>query len=288
VLPYRHGFLERKVPQIHRPPRATPNAIRALESLKAILLGVLLCSFCPAASGEVPALADRNVVRFDAGPRDSALDRDAIRLTVDSVYSEELAYGWLHPPLRAFARVELARSRDSLTIDGVQSRQLGFRANVSPGDWYVTLWIEAGYEDANSHQVFVQGQPQNLDWQEFLPPAEPRSAPQAIYRVAHTRATVDAHGLSVRIEGTQDDVRLLGISLVRDAGPTTSEQRAVLQQLVRIDPYADFDSLQQLQRQVEEHYLRDRQDAFWAYWHERLGSTHLGAQDPVQQHHGLM
>ncbi len=157
-----------------------------------------------------------------------------------------------------------------MTIDGVAGQRLGFRADVAPGEWILTLWVDAERAGAGTPKLRIQGREQSLGWQAFRPSEEPNHTLPKIYRVFHGKAVVGTQGLSFELIGGQDDVRLLGISLIRQVNPTTSTHRRLAKQLSLAGQYQCNTPLDELVSQVRESLHHDRADAFFALWLERL------------------
>lgn len=139
---------------------------------------------------------ERRPYRFDPGGAGLAPGPGAIRLTPSDHYTRERGYGWTESRLESYARPELARSRSSWMIDGVAAREVGFRADIPTGVWWLTLWVEAGHEDTSSLEVVFDTKRSSPAWQSFLPPAEPREQLQKIVRLLHARVEVGDGGLA--------------------------------------------------------------------------------------------
>ena len=113
----------------------------------------------------------------------------------------------------AFRSSSPAQWRTLLEQDGVMGASMVFRADVPPGDWWLTAWVEAGMEDSSTVAIAINGHRVDPAWHPFRPPAEPRQQIQKIYRVVHRRVEVDSTGLKFTLEGGQEAVRLLGLTL---------------------------------------------------------------------------
>lgn len=243
-----------------------------MVSVVHLLMSGVLIGSCLISSNNLAAqvVSSRNVLRFDAGPTSSSVELDAMELNLESAYTPEVGFGWTQSPLRAFDRKELSRSRNSMTIDGVSGPCLEFRADVAPGVWSVSFWLEAGLEDVSTLELRIQGRQVKLGWQAFRTPEEPRSSIQKTYRVYHGSATVGSKGLSIKLNGGRDEVRLLAISLIRHVNASTEEHRQLMGQLTLAGHYNSRDSLSDLAKQVQESLNHNRSDAFFAFWLERL------------------
>jgi hypothetical protein len=215
-------------------------------------------------------LENLEVLRFDAGPNGSAIECQTIRLTLGSTYTPARGFGWTERPERDFDRRELSRSRSELTIDGVAGERFAFRADVAPGTWHVTVWLEA--EPAKSHwpKVRVQGQSQKLHWQQFQSFAEPTTTFEKTYRVFQCVASVGTDGLSLELLGGQSQVNLLGVSLIRSVESTAPEHQSFLNRLEAAGDHRKSESLDELRRQAEAFLCKNPSDAVFAIWHQRL------------------
>jgi hypothetical protein len=242
---------------------------RTLYPLASTFLSTL-CA-CSSVNAAERALSGRDVLRFDPGPVGSALESGTINLNLDSIYTPTTGYGWLHRPQAAFFRRELTRSRTALTADGLAGERIGFRADIDPGAWYVTIWLETSLSNDGWPQVDIQGEQQTLQWQKFPRQAEPNRSVQKMYRIFHCATTVRSEGLSFELIGAQEQVRLLGVSLIRRVNRTTAEHAAFLQQVEAASHYQDSTPLDELLRQAEAGLRRDPTGAFYAIWRQRLG-----------------
>ena len=143
-------------------------------------------------------------------------------------HSPSIGFGWTTRPEEVFDRPDLHKSRTALTIDGVSGLRLAFQADVSPGKWHVLLWLETGDTDRQWPQLLIQGRRQALNWQSFPPPEEPHLTAPKQFRVFQCTTTVNTAGLRIELAATAEKVRLLGISLIRQARPTRQEHQTFL------------------------------------------------------------
>ncbi len=245
---------------------------------------------CPACAQPAPAQLDgaARPYYFDAGSPASESAGGALRLTPSMAYDGTRGFGWMEAPATSFTRSALARSRDAFTLDGVTGGRLVFRADVPPGAWRMTLWMEAGIEDSSTAKLVLNETAQPLAWYAFPPPAEPRTVLQRIYRLTHRRVEVGADGLRMELTGGADSVRVLGFSLIPDPQPTTPRHQALLERLREAGRYDALvaggtsgktvfeaqteatDALAALLAAFETMLQDDPSDAFAAYWREQL------------------
>jgi len=234
-------------------------------------------------SSEKPASFDRDLrpFLFDAGLNGSELTDGAIQLTPVSAYDSLLGYGWTDVPEKGFIRHDLDRSRGSFTLDGVSSQQLAFRADLHPGDWWLTLWVEAGMEDATTLTLTCNDRAQDLGWHPFLPPAEPRTRIQKAFRLFQGVYAVTKEGLQFSVTGGKDSVRVLGFSLNPDSFPSTDDHLDLYRQTERAGRYGKNLALDELtvseSRDLDDllvvlDSLRtdDPFDVFAAYWYQQV------------------
>lgn len=217
-------------------------------------------------------------LRFDAGPAASTVTPDALPLAPSHGYTTERRYGWTTPPDSGFVRADLARSRRMVNIDGVAGAAMALQVDIPPGRWHVTLWIEAGLEDSSTITLDLEGLHRVAGGQVFLPPAEPRTALQKIYRVYQEHVDIDANGLQLRLTGGRDRVRLLGLSLIPNPEATTHTHQALWRRLEAVGRYpaaGPLDSLgtglDGLLADLNRQRTTDPGDAFTAYWHQQVG-----------------
>ena len=250
------------------------------------LLGLVLA--CAACTPPAPLDEAAQPYYFDTGSPTSEHAEGTIRLTPSMAYDTTRGFGWTEPPTTSFSRPDLARSRDAFTLDGVTGQRLAFRADVPPGTWWMTLWMEAGIEDSSTAALMLNDVAQTPAWYAFPPPAEPRTVLQRIYRLTHRRVEVGADGVRIEWTGGADSVRVLGFSLMPDPQPASPRHRALLERLRAAGRYdalvADgtsgktvFDAqneatdvLDTLLAAFETLHRENPSDAFAAYWREQL------------------
>lgn len=214
---------------------------------------------------------ERRPYRIDAGSKNSALSESALLLAHDMKLDVESALGWTQPPDKAFLRMDLSRSRNAFTIDGVTGSSMELMVKLPSGKWWLTLWVEAGMEDSSTVSLDLAGEKRRMDWHSFQPPAEPRSNPQAIFRVYHGSANVSGDNLTISLSSPKNPVRLLGLTLTPDPQPVSVAHRPLLQQMVSAGKYGSTMQLQPLLETLHRKHQDDPFDAFSAYWSEQIG-----------------
>ena len=225
---------------------------------------------------------ETRVMRFDAGT--SNTEPGFFTLNTEDTYNSERGYGWTTPLAQRFIRSTPALFRPPSLVDGVQDQNIGFRADLPEGKWWITLWMEAGLEDINTAQLILNGQPEDLAWNAFIPPAEPRNAIQNIYRVLHKPVEVNNDGLHFELIGEADSVRILAFHLY-PAPPTTSENNSFLDQMKSLGSYSNMlyhpgidegSVLETMQARTSELITiqktleKNNDSLFSQYWHDQL------------------
>ncbi len=215
-------------------------------------------------------------VLFDAGSSDH-LQSGATKLGIETKYNKETGFGWVSSEQRALLdRKKLFKSRDLLTIDSVVSKRLEFKANVAPGNWQITFWVEAGMEDVTSMKFYAQGIEQPIEWVEFDEPSEPRTSLKQTYRLYMTNALVGDDGLSLEWVGDKDLVRLNGLQLMPHAEEPARLQdikQYQIQLALRIKDAGRYNSrlsLEAIVNDIDKHLEDYPTDSYAAYWKHRL------------------
>ncbi|MEZ4700915.1 MAG: hypothetical protein R2834_11335 [Rhodothermales bacterium] len=185
----------------------------------------------------------QSIHRFDFGPEASEIEPGHTLVTPASVFDAGRGFGWSTPPAAAFARPDLYLSRSVATQDGVSGNDLAFDVRAAAGDWWVTLWMEAGLEDSSTVRIAINDEERPAGWLAVHPQAEPRSEIQAIYRVFHDRVTLDTDRFRLRLTAGQDSVRLLALTLVPVQASTTPELAARLAEAGRYPANAPIEAL---------------------------------------------
>ncbi|MFK7845406.1 MAG: hypothetical protein AB8G77_08900 [Rhodothermales bacterium] len=244
---------------------------------------LILCFYTPALclAQEAPSILNTyQVYRFDAG--DATSTPGTIQLTPADTYSEGTGYGWITAPEATFSRESLSRFRAAPLQDGVAGERIAFRADIPEGQWWMSLWMEAGLEDTNTARLSVNESPVPLGWNSFDAPAEPRAKIQKPYRVLHTSVDVKSDGLHFELIGQADSVRVLGFNLY----PEPKKDASLLNRFREVGGYKTmlyeparhtgsvFETLSNATDALEE--LRDElaassgDDHFKAYWLDQL------------------
>ena len=246
----------------------SPNAKRRLLPAAAVCFFVLCAHSLTRADKQ--SLPDGNAFRFDAGPKDSEVDAGFLGLDLKSAYASDVGFGWTTLPQREFSRPDTSRSRGPMTIDGVAGARVGFRADVEPGVWHVTIWLDALQLDATGPRVIVQGKERNTGWHTFPAETERRESAEKTYRVFHGTAVAGTEGIALELVADEDEACVMGLSLIRQVEPTTPKHRPLLTQLAAAGRLQSTGSLDELLKHTKELLRKDATDAFAALWVERL------------------
>ena len=241
------------------------------------------------AGQQQPGDLERNVYRFDAGSSDTSTGH--LPLSINTTYSPDLGYGWVQPPDARFSRTNNNRFRDATLHHGVRGQTVQFRADLPAGKWWLTLWMEAGLEDTNTATLTLNDQSTPLAWNQFDPPAEPRTIIQNMYRQLHKPVEVGDDGFQFQLTGQADSVRILAFSL-HPAPPATPENKAFISRLASLGSYTTMsynpavhdgsvfetltmatDNLADVRESLKSH----PEPLFASYWYDQIG--HLVAAE---------
>ena len=248
------------------------ESARLLGKFAGIAYLFTLAANLPAADSPI---SNRNVLRFDVAPTGTSIDDGALLLSNELLYRGDVGYGWMQSPARAFARPEPSRSRSRLLQHGVAGPRIGFRADVPPGVWVVTLWLDEASVERFSPTLTVQGERRPLAWRNLSAEQEPGHDDRDNYRVFEVTAPVDSRGLSFELAEQRHDVRLLGFTLVRQKPASTAEQAEILAKLKSAGVYSSSESLAPLIARLDELVGRNPDDAFAFYWQDRVARLDL-------------
>ncbi|HEY5565511.1 MAG TPA: hypothetical protein VIL33_07965, partial [Rhodothermia bacterium] len=129
-------------------------------ALRTLVLSALIAGGIESSEAQVTT-----VVRLDFGAAVDTLDRLAVGL--QTRYDSADAIGWTEPPSGLFDRPRLERSRESTLLDGVSGANFVLRADLQPGKWWMTVYLEAGLEDSSTARISANGVGVEPDWQAF-------------------------------------------------------------------------------------------------------------------------
>lgn len=189
-------------------------------------------------------------------------------LTPTTLYTPNNGFGWTADPERAFFNEQFSRSRDAFIIDGVEAQNLEFRSDIPSGEWLVTLYLDAGYEDSSTVKLKVNESSIDLRWHPFQPSAEPRKKLQPSYRVYQGLFKV-TNSLSFTVIGGVHKARLLGFSLIPKT-TASNEQEALLSELKALGKYPGNQTLDSVYERLQKLSTNNKEDAFYAYWRQQV------------------
>jgi len=211
---------------------------------------------------------------FDAGMKDSEVDKSSILLSPNFLYSDEYGYGWTTKNLEAFNHNEWHESRDDKTIDGLSADKISFKADLPNGDWWITIWFDGGLEDSSTVSLSINGIDHELNLQDFSPSAESeqlREAPQKMYRIVQRKVNVSNSPLTFTLKGGRDLARILSFSLIPDQSePVTSQQKKVISLLQEKASYDSKDSANTFLDVIKDLPENDENRSFKAFWEQRI------------------
>lgn len=166
----------------------------SLVRIVGLLVGALF-TFCHANGRQ----ADHFL--FDMGSPVSKVEKGFIRVTPATTYSKERGYGWLSAPRQAFDTT-YHRIPDSLFRDGVTGKgSLVFRADVPPGDYFVSLTVGYPGEQAIPMEMMINDSAlANITVPWYRLP----------YRSVCRKVTIGSKGAIVKVIGT-GSAQLVGI-----------------------------------------------------------------------------
>lgn len=208
---------------------------------------------------------------FDAGAINSNLAEGKYLVTPDLVYSEELGYGWTSVNLKEFYHEATEESRGDFLVDGVIGSEVGFKADIPSGDWWLTIWFEGGIEDSVASTITIQREIQNFDLQAFQPHTEAREDIQKMYRLVQKKVRVGDDGLALNITGNKDQVRLLGIGLVPAQEAQNQKQEELLSLIKRTGLLTSDQNIESVRRQLAEMKNQPGNANFVSHWDNQLG-----------------
>lgn len=208
---------------------------------------------------------------FDAGGANSNLAEGKYPITPDLVYSKELGYGWTSGNLKEFYHEATEESRGDFLVDGVIGSEVGFKADIPSGDWWLTIWFEGGIKDSVASTIRIQGEIQEFDLQAFQPHAEAREEIQKMYRVVQKKIRIEDEGLVLNIKGNDDQVRLLGIGLVPAQEPQNQKQEELLSLIEQTGLLNSDLNIESVRRQLAEVKDEPGNASFVTHWDNQLG-----------------
>lgn len=208
---------------------------------------------------------------FDAGGSNSSLSDEAHPVTPDLEYTEEFGYGFTDTKAEDFYHDDTEQSRGDFLIDGIISRDITFKADIPEGDWWLTVWFELGMEDSSTTRLYINEENLTPALQTFTPEAEGREVIDQTYRLVQRKFKVTDTGFSFRMEGIEDDARLLGFSLIPDPEAPTSEKGIAITEKIRAaGVFNSTDELEPLIAELDQMQSDPELRNFAAYWKLQL------------------
>jgi hypothetical protein len=239
-------------------------------SVKLLLLSILPLLACTLSESEAIQFK-KTAYYFDAGGNRSDRFEDYVHLKPADVYTPEKGYGWLDGKALAFENERADRSRDAFLMDGIQSEDISFKADLPNGDWWFTLWFDSGYEDSVTTKLFLMGEGQDLEIQAFNPPAEPRSQIMLTYRVIQKKVKVTDEGFTFRLKGVGDKAYLLGFSLIpAEEKPKSETETEIYNSLREIGELKNSTSFSEIENELSSLKKNPESSNFASYWLQQI------------------
>ncbi len=235
------------------------EAMRYTLVILLLLINVLICS------GQLT----RQPYYFDCGSGDSEVAEGAQLFTPADQYSASRGFGWVDPTGKAFVNKEFSRSRDDFNIDGISGQTLDLRADVPTGEWWVTLFVDAGYEDSSTIKLKINDEFIDLNWHAFQPPAEPRQVLQPSYRVYQGAFKINDF-IRITLMGGDHDARLLGLTLMPNPSPINDEQKSLATEIQSLGKYSSDIAVANVYDKLKELSAANPRDPFHAYWFQQI------------------
>lgn len=208
---------------------------------------------------------------FDAGAVNSELAKGKYLITPDLIYSEKVGYGWTTKNLREFYHEATEESRGDFLVDGVIGSEIGFRADIPAGDWWLSIWFEGGIEDSVASTITIQGETQIFDLQAFHPHTEAREKIQKMYRIVQKKIQVKSNGLTLNIAGSDDEVRLLGVGLVPVQDPQNQKQEELFSLIKQTGSLNSTQNIESVRKRLAEIKDEPENVNFVTHWDNQLG-----------------
>jgi hypothetical protein len=206
---------------------------------------------------------------YDAGPAGEKSFHKGIKIPSGKMYTKENKAGWVKPPVYDFVRDDFSKSRNAFTIDGTAGKSFSFRTGIPSGTWYFTAWIESGFEDSSTTIISINNIIQDLKWQIFSPPSEPRTSIQKLYRVYSGKTEIN-DGCIIEFSSPGDSVRLLGFTLIPADEELNAEEESILKEIKEAGKYTSEKGLAAIYEKLQSILKHDPENSFAEYWSEQL------------------
>tara|TARA_R110002124_G_scaffold286310_1_gene466855 strand:+ start:41780 stop:44317 length:2538 start_codon:yes stop_codon:yes gene_type:complete len=239
-----------------------------MKFLQLLLIGIV-CTSCIKPQ-HTPVSFTNKPYYFDAGGSDSKPKDSSILITPEFEYNADIGYGFQASNLSKFYHKSTERSRDEFLIDGVIGTELTFKADIPEGKWWLTIWFDPGMEDSITTQLYINGLKNELNLQSFSSSAEPRETIQKMYRVVQRKVDIQKD-FSFSLKGVEDEVRLLGFSLIPSKEQPSNEiQKDVFNEIQEIGDFRNSKKVDDLVSTLEEIKSNPDNLNFASYWIQQL------------------
>lgn len=210
---------------------------------------------------------------FDLGTQNTNENNISTVLNKDDIYTTEIGYGFTSPVISYFERTNLflKNLRDRFTYDGVCDKQIGFKIDLPKGKWLFTFWMEPGYEDIPTTQVFINDDEQIINWHQLKPDEEGAVKLSSIYRVIKLECNVENNGLEFNLKGIKDSVRLLGITFIPIPNEVPKEYSDLHDLIFQAGKFGSSVSVSEIKTQIERSLNEDKSNSYLFYWNQEIG-----------------
>jgi len=217
-------------------------------------------------------------LKYDAGPLEASIKETYTQLSKYDNYNKDKGYGWTISPTHSFIKHEYSTNtlRDDLTIDGLTGKEVEFKADISPGDWWFTFWLEAGNDYKNSAKLFLNDKERTINWHPLLHGEGGKDVSMPVYRVYQTKINIDNNGFKYRLVGGKDSIRVCGFSLIPDSKPKNNEHFRVEKLLKEAGKYRSKTSLNDIEKYLSRLSIEYPFDSYFVYWHQQVSILNEG------------
>ncbi|MEW6507339.1 MAG: hypothetical protein AB1432_06280 [Bacteroidota bacterium] len=206
----------------------------------------------------------RKSVLFDFGPVNSKLAPHSISIDEKLYFNLTDGYGWILPPAHSIERTKMKGTtlRNDLTIDGVAGKEIEFKTKIQPGRWWITFWMEAGYDYTNSAHLKINNMSREINWFRIKAGELGESEYMNLYRVYHSLIEIEGNEFLFNLKGGKDSIRVLALSLIPYEEPVT-ELHFKIERMVRAaGKYKSKISLNDLNRYLSDQVALYPDDAY--------------------------
>jgi hypothetical protein len=220
--------------------------------------------------GQLSVLHERPYL-FDIGTESSDVNEFAVKLLPGDIYNDSLKYGF-DGKYNSYIKndLRLNSTRDELLYDGVEGQNLSFKLLLPKGEWFLTFWVEVGFEDIPSTELSINGKKQNIIWHQLKESAEGRDTPSKNYRVIHTKIISDGNGFSFSLKNGQNQIQLSAFSFCPLPIIKNDIDEKFINIIKKAGNYRSKVILDELEVSLKNHLRENPEDPFLFYWHQQV------------------